>query len=203
MPRSFNKQAIQNEFELPVKADIPLLIMISRMDIQKGVDLILETLPEILDQPWQAILLGSGDPNLEKGCARLAKRFRSRVRTVLKFDAALSHRLYAGGDILLMPSRFEPCGLSQMISMRYGCIPVARATGGLKDTITNHPRKSKTGYLFSSATDFSTCLMNALKDFQDLPFWESMQRNAMSVDFSWNNSALEYAKVYQNLLSIA
>ena len=117
------------------------------MDIQKGIDIALQTLRGLASTRWQAVILGSGDPRLEKECLALEKKYKKRVRSILKFDSDLSHRMYAGGDILLMPSRYEPCGLSQLIAMRYGCIPVATATGGLKDTITNAPRKRKTGYL--------------------------------------------------------
>ena len=112
-----------------------MLIVISRMDQQKGIDLVIEALHQVADFPWQAAILGTGAPLLEASCKHLQEAYPDRVRAILKFDANLARRMYAGGDMILMPSRYEPCGLAQMISMRYGCVPVARATGGLKDTI--------------------------------------------------------------------
>ncbi len=146
---------------------LPLLILVSRIDIQKGIDIALQTLQALGDNTWQAIFLGSGDQQLEKLCLKLEKKFHKRFRACLKFDSDLSHRMYAGGDILLMPSRYEPCGLSQMIAMRYGCIPVATSTGGLKNTIVSKPRKFKTGYLvrYPDVTNFTDGLVIALQDF--------------------------------------
>jgi starch synthase len=111
--------------------------------------------------------------------------------------------MYAGGDILLMPSRYEPCGLSQMIAMRYGCIPVATSTGGLKNTIVAKPGKYKTGYLvrYPDVTNFTAGLISALHDFPDNKRWVQIQRNAMQMDFSWNNSALEYERLYLSLIN--
>lgn len=197
-----NKRTLQAEFHFSKQDDIPLLIMVSRMDTQKGVDLIVDGLRMIAETPWQAILLGSGDPNLEEACLALAKIFPKRIRAILRFDSQLSHRLYAGGDILMMPSRYEPCGLSQMIAMRYGCIPVARSTGGLKDTISSHPLKEKTGYLFSHAkpADFSKALLTAISDFKNCSRWEKIQQNAMQKDYSWDQSAAEYARVYLEVI---
>ena len=197
-----NKIDLQREFSLPTAMDIPLLILVSRMDLQKGIDIALQSLQDLGDKSWQAIILGSGDPLLEKACLELQKKYKNRVRAVLKFDSNLSHRMYAGGDILLMPSRYEPCGLSQLIAMRYGCIPVATSTGGLKNTIINSPRSSKTGYLVREANMelFTAGLANALLDFSNKPYWEKLQRNAMGMDFSWRKSALEYGRLYRSLL---
>ena len=197
-----NKIALQNELNLPEDADIPLLVLISRMDIQKGIDIALQTLRGLASTRWQTVILGSGDPRLEKECLALEKKYKKRVRSILKFDSDLSHRMYAGGDILLMPSRYEPCGLSQLIAMRYGCIPVATATGGLKDTITNAPRKRKTGYLVRhpDVDLFSTGLSAAIQDFSDKIYWSEIRVNAMKADFSWGKSALKYARVYSELV---
>jgi len=196
-----NKLALQNELNLPEEADIPLLILISRMDIQKGIDIALQTLRGLASTRWQAVILGSGDPRLEKECLALEKKYKKRIRSILKFDSDLSHRMYAGGDILLMPSRYEPCGLSQLIAMRYGCIPVATATGGLKDTITNAPRKWKTGYLVRhpNLDLFSTGLSAAIQDFSDYEYWSEIRVNAMKANFSWGKSASKYAQVYREL----
>jgi starch synthase len=201
--RSENKAALQAEFDLPCDKETPLLILISRMDIQKGIDLAVESLKRIASLNWQAIFLGSGDPVLETQVLELEKLFPSRFRAALRFDSSLSHRMYAGGDILLMPSRYEPCGLSQLIAMRYGCIPVARATGGLVDTIQVSPKKEQTGYLFPSSTPASMVkeLEAVLRDIKSPFKWKAMQRRAMSKDFSWDNSAIEYARLYLDLIN--
>jgi len=197
-----NKRKIQNDMGFPLNDNAPLLVMVSRMDIQKGVDLVLDGLKLIADLPWQAVLLGSGDPILEAGSKKLEKTYPKKVKTILRFDSKLSHQLFAGSDILLMPSRYEPCGLTQMIAMRYGCVPVARKTGGIVDTIKAVPFRNKTGYLFKKPTsaDLIAALKIAFDDFSQPSRWASIQKNAMSVDFSWNKSALEYACLYKELV---
>lgn len=197
-----NKRKIQVDLGFPLNDNIPLLVMVSRMDVQKGVDLVLEGLRLIPDLPWQAVLLGSGDPVLEAGSKKLAKTYPKKVKAILRFDSKLSHQLFAGSDILLMPSRYEPCGLTQMIAMRYACIPVARKTGGLVDTIKAVPFRNKTGYLFNkpSAANFIAALKLSFDDYFQPSRWVSIQKNAMSVDFSWNKSAHEYACLYKELV---
>lgn len=201
-----NKRALLQEFNLPELMDLPLLILISRMDQQKGVDIAIEGLRHLTEKPWQAILLGTGDPVLEKACLRLEKDFPDRVRAAIRFDAKLSHRMYAGGDILMMPSRYEPCGLAQMISMRYGCIPVARAVGGLKDTITDDPTfKQSTGFLFEKATprEFARAMQRALTAYSGNPTaWQDMQKRGVQQDFSWGRYAAQYGKVYLELMEV-
>ncbi len=201
--RSENKAALQVEFNLPGDKETPLLVLISRMDIQKGIDLAVDSLERIADLNWQAIFLGSGDPVLENRVLEMEKLFPLRFRAALRFDSSLSHRMYAGGDILLMPSRYEPCGLSQLIAMRYGCIPVARATGGLVDTIQTLPKKERTGYLFpfSTPASMATELEAALRDIKSPVKWKALQRRAMGKDFSWDNSAMEYARLYLDLFN--
>jgi starch synthase len=197
-----NKRALLSEFDLPYHPQKPLVILVSRMDPQKGVDIALEALKRIIRKSWQAILLGSGDPVLEKASAQLAATYPDRIRTVLKFDSKLSHRMYAGADILMMPSRYEPCGLSQMNAMRYGCIPVVRATGGLKDTVTElAPPQTGTGFscVKADSSEFSAALTRALDSFKNQAYWKQMQVNAMQQDFSWDVSAATYVKLYQSL----
>jgi starch synthase len=198
-----DKKAVWEEFNLSGDAaKLPLFVLISRMDRQKGIDLALEGLRNMLqagkDLQWRAILLGSGDPSLETQSATLAFDFPDQVRAVKRFDSQLSHRLYAGADILMMPSRYEACGLSQMIAMRYGCLPVARATGGLVDTIQD----GKTGFLFKpvEAAAFQNALERALALYQLPKKWLTMQKNAMLEDFSWHNSARQYAGLYTALI---
>ncbi len=203
--RDQNKTALIDEFSLGAGPEIPLLILISRMDQQKGVDLAVEGLSQAIQDQWQAILLGTGDPKLEKACRRLEKDYPDRVRAVIRFDTNLSRRMYAGADILLMPSRYEPCGLAQMIAMRYGCVPLARATGGLEDTIIDagSSEESGTGFLFKPATSVALveALRRALKAYRDPERWPAIQKRGMRQDFSWENSALQYANLYQEVLT--
>lgn len=199
-----NKQYLQEKFNLDRNDDLPLLVVVSRFDRQKGIDLVFESLKQLSWKPWQAILLGSGDPALETSSQALARAMPGRVHVENRYDSALSHQLYAGGDILLMPSRYEPCGLAQMIGMRYGCIPLARATGGLKDSILSYEVDplAATGFLFNDAT--SEALSLALKDALDIygqkDAWLRIQENGMKADFSWDKSALQYVNLYERLV---
>ncbi len=198
-----NKLALQTEFGLEKNETIPLFILISRMDQQKGVDLAINGLRLIRDQKWQALLLGTGDAVLESACRSLEVEFPQRVRAAVRFDLNLSRRMYAGGDILVIPSRYEPCGLTQMIAMRYGCVPLARDTGGLTDTITDSENlEFNNGFLFKNATaeDFAETSTRAIETFQNQTDWRKLQVNGMNSDFSWKKSALEYADIYMNLL---
>ena len=200
--RIINKKIILKEFGLEMDIDKPLLILISRLSNQKGIDLIIQGLPKLFDYEWSAIFLGSGQQELEIGLTDLESQMPDRIRIVLEYNNSLAHRLYASGDIILMPSLYEPCGLSQMIAMRYGCIPVAREVGGLKDSIISDPSGIKTGYLFkqSDGLAFSKCLKNALLDYKNKDRWISIQKRAMSVDFSWKKSAMQYLNLYYSML---
>jgi starch synthase len=195
--RPANKADLQSRLGLAVDPNIPLLAMITRMDQQKGVDLAIDALRCASDLSWQAIILGTGNPDLENAARRLEVDFPDRVRAVLRFDAKLSRQLYGGADILLMPSRYEPCGLAQMIAMRYGCVPLARATGGLRDTIAD----GRTGFLFteSSPTVMCAAMRRALPLLADHDRWRSIQQAAMSEDFSWDRSAQSYQQLYFSL----
>lgn len=198
-----NKLALQREFKLKESKEIPLLILISRMDPQKGVDIAIEGLKQLNDVRFQAILLGTGDPSLEEACRKLEKEMPEKIKVAITFDSELSHRMYAGADILLMPSRYEPCGLAQMIAMRYGCVPVARATGGLVDSIVDVNENGEgTGFLFSSADpeSFSRTLLRALSIYKEKEIWKKVQRTGMVQDFSWANSAKKYVDLYASLM---
>ena len=210
--RQVNKAALLEETgflsdQKKVDQRIPLFAMITRMDFQKGIDLAVEALEQLGRQKqydWRVLILGTGLPELEETTRELQDQFPNRVRAVLKFDAPLSHRIYAGADALLMPSRYEPCGLAQMIAMRYGCIPVARATGGLADTIVDSGASSKkNGFLFREASSraLSKTLHRVVKVYQDQSEWQAIQRNGMLQDFSWKRSALAYLNLYEMLIS--
>lgn len=207
--RGRNKTALLEELGLDIDPQRPLLAMINRMDNQKGVDLVPDALRELGDLDWQAVLLGSGDPDLEDAARRLDDDFRN-IRAVIRYDGVLARRIYAGADMLLIPSRYEPCGLTQMIAMRYGSIPVARATGGLRDTIIDYhteeetvSRRKSTGFLFRAATSeaLADTLRRALSVYQDKRRWRALQRRGMKIDFSWTKSAKKYLALYEELVN--
>ncbi|MBN1304142.1 MAG: glycogen synthase [Anaerolineales bacterium] len=196
-----NKEALQSQLGFTVDLGIPLLGVVSRMDQQKGIDLVLKTLKKLAGRPWQAVILGTGDPKLEKAAARLQEAAPGQFHAVLKFDSKLARQIYAGADIFLMPSRYEPCGLSQLIAMRYGCVPVVRATGGLTDTVVS----GETGFLFEKPTPggLEKILLQALAEYEDGVRWREYQLNCMKQDFSWDKSALAYFDLYRSITPLA
>jgi starch synthase len=193
-----NKEMLQEKLGLLRDPNIPLIGVISRMDVQKGVDLAFTALKNMKRINFQAVILGTGDPKLEESARELQNLYPDKIKSVLKFDAALARQIYAGVDVLLMPSRYEPCGLAQMIAMRYGCVPVVRAVGGLKDTVI----PGETGFAFEKAHHMSlvSAIKSALKTMPDREKWQALQRNGMAKDFSWRASAHEYLKLYQSLV---
>lgn len=197
-----NKQEILSRLGLEFDLRTPLIIMISRIDQQKGIDIALKALQNLTERKFQLIILGVGDPVLEDACKTLEEDYPDRVRFLQRFDQALSHQLYASGDMILIPSRYEPCGLTQMISMRYGCVPIARNTGGLGDTIFDtSPQAGQTGFLFPEAasTSCEEAVERALNAFINQVSWQQIQKNGMKTDFSWKNSAAKYADEYITL----
>lgn len=199
-----NKVALLHEFDLNPDPKIPLLAMITRMDPQKGIDLVPQALHKIARQRWNAILLGTGVPEIEEAVRNLETEFPNRLRAAIRFDAMLSRRIYAGADVLMIPSRYEPCGLTQMIAMRYGCVPLGRATGGLKDTIQDSlPGQPGTGFLFErpNPVDFAKALRRALRIYPDRKEWQTIQLNGMRQDFSWDRFARQYADLYQTVIN--
>ncbi len=198
--RARNKAALQASLGLEQRPDIPLLGMVSRLDVQKGVDLIFRALRWMGKRPWQAVLLGSGQPALEAQAHALQRRYPQRVRVITRYDAILARQIYGGADLFLMPSRYEPCGLSQMIAMRYGCLPLVHAVGGLRDTV----HEGKNGFTFSGAraANLLRAMLRALQVYEDSPTrWRTMQQHAMQQDFSWKRSAQAYAALYRQLQS--
>jgi starch synthase len=194
-----NKQLIQEQFGLFSQDNhIPLVIIISRLDIQKGIDLIIDRFMSLKDIPLQLIILGTGNKDIEKDCINLENKYPEKVRALIRYDEAIARKLYSGADMILIPSRHEPCGTTQMIAMHYGCLPIARATGGLKDSIQD----GKNGFLFINPTSNALVrtMQKAISFYQNKPRqWRKMQILAMNSDFSWNNSALLYAKQYMKL----
>ena len=197
-----NKESLLRDLGLEVDVDIPLLVSIGRMDYQKGLDLTVHTLRATGNLPWKAVIMGSGNPAIEAECKKLEGKYPTRVKVIIQYNPSLARKIYASGDLFLMPSRYEPCGLSQMIAMRYGCIPLARATGGLKDTILDDPQYTRsTGFLFEepSSAAMAFCLQRALMVYSNQETWKKIQNNAMQQDFSWHKSALAYAGLYLDL----
>ncbi len=204
--RQPNKAALQKEFGLEINPQRPILAIISRMDYQKGIDLAIEALRQIIlserssTPNIQAIILGTGHAELEESARQLEENFPGPVRAVTRYDARLSRRILAGADAVLIPSRYEPCGLTQMLGLRYGCVPIGRSTGGLRDTIRDH-RNSKvsTGFLFDEATPEALVrtIHKALEVFSNPAAWQALQLRGMKQDLSWERSAREYLKLYQ------
>src|SRR6266540_324133 len=197
--RPRNKAALQERVGLPVNPDVPLLGMVSRMDQAKGIDIALKGLKMMAKQDWQLIILGAGDPKLESIAKKLQEELPGRVCIEMRYDAKLARQIYGGSDIFLMPSRYEPCGISQMIAMRYGSVPLVRAVGGLHDTVTD----SETGFVFveSKVKAFNDTLRRALKLFPYHSRWMNLQKAGMAQDFSWPNSARQYIELYKKLMN--
>jgi starch synthase len=196
--RIINKGVLQERLKLPHNPNVPLFAIISRMDVQKGIDLAFTALKNMKRINFQAVILGTGDPKLEEAARNLGEQFPENIRVELRFDASLARLIYAGADMILMPSRSEPCGLAQMIAMRYGCVPVVRAVGGLKDTV----RQGETGFVFEKMHHMSlvSAIKTALKVYADRDAWHEIQRKGMAGDFSWQASAREYLKLYISLI---
>ncbi|HWD38333.1 MAG TPA: glycogen synthase [Fimbriimonas sp.] len=188
------KRELRKELGLPHDRG-PLMGVVSRLSSQKGLDLLAQCGEAISKMGAQLVVQGVGDPALADEFACLEAQFPKNIRLVNRFDADIAQRVYASSDIFLMPSRFEPCGLGQMIAMRYGTIPVVRATGGLKDTVTD----GETGFVFHQANvlDLLQALQRSVDAFQDKAAWKKMVLAAMGQDFSWDRSAKEYAALYQ------
>ncbi len=197
------RQALRRELGLADNADAPLLTMVSRLAEQKGVDLLLDCIPTWLERGWQLAILGSGEPAWEAMLARLAAERPRQMHFFQGFNEPLARRIYAGGDIFLMPSRFEPCGLSQLMAMRYGNLPVVRETGGLADTVTGyrHSKASSTGFSFVEPTPaaFDAAVSEAVRIWHRPAVWRRIMGRAMRRDFSWDASARRYAALYQSL----
>ncbi|MEM9265595.1 MAG: glycogen synthase GlgA [Cyanobacteria bacterium P01_F01_bin.13] len=206
--RAINKQALQEEMGLEVDDGRFLIGLVSRLVEQKGIDLILQTMDRFLAYTdAQLVLLGSGNRYYETQLWELSNRFPGRISVYLMYSNQLANKIYAGSDAFLMPSRFEPCGISQMIAMRYGCIPIVRRTGGLVDTVSHHDpvNGTGTGYCFDryEPLDLFTCMVRAWEGFQYKPFWKQLQQRAMAENFSWEKSAIEYLKLYSDIKGLS
>lgn len=199
--KTTNKLALQKEFGLPPQKNVPLFGTISRLAEQKGVDIQLGALAEMLSADIQFVLLGSGSPAFERGYLELAKRFPDKVAVRIGYDEGLSHRIEAGCDFFLMPSLFEPCGLNQMYSLRYGTIPIVRATGGLDDSVIDFTQDAAraNGIKFHeySSRALAKAIRKALAIYRQPDLLRRYRRNGMRADFSWEQTVEEYVKIYE------
>lgn len=198
------KADLQKEFGLPLGRDTPLFASITRLAHQKGIDIELGALEEMLAANLQFVLLGSGEPQFERALRNLAKRYPQKTAVRIGFNQTLAHRIEAGADFFLMPSRYEPCGLNQMYSLRYGTIPIVRVTGGLDDSVTDlaedAARADGIKFFEYSARALAKAMRKALVLYQDRKLLEHMRRNAMRADFSWDRTCQEYVRQYERLL---
>ncbi len=200
-----NKMKLQEDFGLEINDDIPVIAMATRITEQKGFDLILEIIDALIRLDMQLILVGSADPYYKKIFKKLSKKNPKKVATHLKFETKKITRVYAGSDMFLMPSRFEPCGLGQMISLRYGSIPIVRETGGLSDTITNYNPRTKKGNGFVFKTydpkDLLVAIVRALETYKYKKDWQNLAKKGMQESFSWEVPAKKYVLLYKKAIN--
>ena len=202
--KSKNKEALQKLLGLPQRPNTPVIAIISRLVDHKGMDLIGSVFAQLISENIQLVVLGTGDWQYEELFRRAAMDYPEKVSANICFDSDLAQKIYAGADIFLMPSKSEPCGLSQMIAMRYGTVPVARETGGLKDTVQPFIswEGKGNGFTFANynAQDMLYVIRQAIQTYQDPELWQTVQKNGMKTDFSWKKPAREYIRIFEKLL---
>ena len=200
-PKARCKEELQKMFNLPVKPNTPVIAIISRLVAHKGLDLVRTVIEEVLRQDVQVIILGKGDSSYENYFSDLARHYVGKMVTVIAFNPDLSRKIYSGADLFLMPSKSEPCGLSQMIASRYGTVPIVRETGGLYDSI-KPVGNGGNGFTFAdyNAYDMLYVIREAINCYYNKEFWPELVKRVMSVDFSWQRSAKDYEKVYGEML---
>lgn len=196
-----NKAALQAEVGLPQAADVPLVVMITRFASQKGIDLVLHIMDELLCESVQVIVLGTGEREYEDAFRAIESRHQN-FKALIKFDRVLSKKMYAGADIFLMPSKSEPCGLAQMIACSYGTVPVVRSVGGLYDSIRTYGEEGANGFRFNNynAHELLFTIKDALSLYKDKKRWNALTASAKKSNFTWENSAKEYISIYNNLV---
>ncbi len=198
-----NKAKLKNLLGFSTNGHVPLIGVISRLAHQKGIDLIVRALHRILDLGAELVILGAGDKGYERLLKQVSDDYVDNFRAVIGYNESKARRIYAGSDMFLMPSRFEPCGLGQLIALRYGTVPVVRATGGLLDTITDYDegREHANGFIFDHFTEQSmlNTIERAISIYHNPPEWKRLIQNAMEQDFSWKRSSREYLAYYKGL----
>jgi starch synthase len=196
-------RALRDSLRLPHREDWPIVGMVTRMTTQKGVDLLKDALDHVMRLDLQLVMLASGDPALEKFFVDAAKRFPEKLRAIIEFNNTTAHRIQAGSDAFLMPSRFEPCGLTQMYAMRYGTAPVVRPTGGLRDTVREFDPAAGTGngFVFEKfdAAEMVAALARMVATFKDRAAWRRLMANCFASDFSWERAARQYVEWFTRL----
>lgn len=197
------KRGLQTMFGLPIRVEVPVISMITRLVNHKGLDLVNCAMEELLQQDVQVVVLGTGDKVYENFFTYLASRYQGKMRFVAAYNKDLASKIYSGSDIFLMPSKQEPCGLSQMIACRYGTIPVVRKTGGLADSIVDVSNENGFGYVFNeyNANELLYVVKKAIEDYKNKPQWKKYIKRAMTTDFSWGRSAESYVNLYDELLN--
>lgn len=193
------KAELQKMLNLPVRADVPIIAIISRLVSHKGLDLIRCTIESLLDQDVQVVILGKGEVGYENFFNHIAYCYKGKCVSIIAFNQDLSRKIYSGADIFLMPSKMEPCGLSQMIASRYGTVSVVRETGGLNDSIKAYTGNNGNGFTFHdyNAHDMLYVINEAIRTYKDKSTWKDVQHRAMTTDFSWKNQSKEYEKLYE------
>ena len=203
--RAENKRALQREASLPERADVPLVGVISRLTDSKGFDILADAIDHILDLGVQFVLMGTGDQHYHDLFSRMVERYPQQAAVFLTFNAPLAQRIYAGCDMLLMPSRFEPCGTNQLVAMHYGCVPIVRATGGLADTVQDYDARTDqgTGLVFDAYDRWAlfAALVRAVEMHKHRDVWRGLQLRGMSADFSWERSARKYVDLYRRAIA--
>jgi len=198
-----NKEELQKQLGLPVRAEVPMIGMVTRLADMKGLDLITHMFDEIMELDVQFVVLGTGEHRYESFFQDAQKRWPDKVSATVGFDIQLSHRIYASSDLFLMPSLFEPCGLGQLIALRYGSIPIVRETGGLRDTVFPYNEFSGEGNGFSfsnyNAHEMLHAIRYALSFYHQQGVWKGIVQNAMKSDNSWHHSAEQYNELYERL----
>lgn len=200
------KEALQKELNLAPRPDVPVAALVSRLTDQKGLDLLEHVLGEIMELDIQLVVLGTGDARYEQLFSWASWRYGNRFAAHLAYDERLAHRIYAGADLFLMPSRFEPCGLSQMIALRYGAVPVVRETGGLVDSVESYNKFTDTGVGFSflnyNAHELLFTVQHAVAYYHNDPaLWARLVQRGMACDFSWERAAKQYETLYAQMLA--
>ncbi len=200
--KQINKTDLQDMLNLPIDENIPMIGMVSRLVAHKGLDFVKDVFEEVLNEKVQVVILGTGDPYYEGYFKDLEYRYGNKLRAIISYNQDLSRKIYASSDIFLMPSKSEPCGLSQMIASRYGAIPLVRETGGLKDSIHNFAKKGGNGYTFQGMDSRAmlAAIRKALADYQDKELWNKQVETVMNKDFGWSASAKQYVKMYNEIL---
>lgn len=203
-PKASCKESLQSALGLTPKSDVPLLGMISRLTPQKGFDLVEKSLERLMARRLQMVVLGSGEPRYERFLVSAARSFPDQIAVRTDFDEPLAHQIEAGADIFLMPSLYEPCGLNQMFSLKYGTIPIVRAVGGLRDTVEDYDAEKSTGTGFAFEPYDPAAMIatvdRGLRVFEEKKAWTALRCRAMLMDFSWDRSAQAYSNLYEQLL---